>query len=443
MPKGGTVPHRRFPRAGGAVAGCAAALAALLCQALVLGAPDAAAGASSLTFAVAQPFSGPTAFEGPEQLAGCLSGADVVNKAGGVMGHDLNCTSTDTKGDSADAVPAVSKMLASTTGLVGVVGPAQEAPSTYKLISADHVPMFSDCGCPTLDHNTTPFYFRIDPSDSLAGIAMAYWAKVHYGRHAAEVFTNGTGGQTTVPSLLAEYHHLGGAFVFEQTLVLDQSSYRTEVAAMLAKHPSVLVTEMDPQTAGTYFSEVQQLDKGTFPRVEVTNLALKSAWIKAVTSAIGSSLFSKDFVAIAPTTPRGPGYKLYQSQVVKLGSRIQDPKQYLTDSYSIADYDSVVLASLAMDEARSTTPSIWRHFVVPIANGTKGAVLVHSYAAGVRAIKSGKKVHYIGANGPFDFNRYQNAAAGFQVFKYDPSTHAEKLAGTITLAEMQRLTSSS
>jgi len=429
-------------RVAGRVVASTAAVMTLGCAAVTSSAPVASAAASTLTFSVVQPFSGPTAFEGPEQLAGCLAAAALVNKSGGVMGHHIQCAPTDTKGDPADAVPAVSKMLASTTGLVGVIGPAQTAPSTYKLISAAHVPMFSDCGCPTLDHNSTPFYFRIDPSDSLAGIAMAYWAKSRYGKNAAEVFTNGTGGQTTVPSLLAEYSRLGGKFVFTQTLVLDQSSYRTEVAAMLAKHPSVLVTEMDPQTAGTYFSEVQQLDGGKFPKVEVTNLALKGAWIRAITSAIGNSLFAKDFVAIAPTTPRGPGYRYFKKEVVTLGSKIQDPKQYLTDSYSIADYDSVILAALAMNEAKSTTPSVWRKYVIPIANGTSGAKVVHSYAAGLHAIKQGKKVRYLGGNGPFDFNKYQNAAAGFQVFRYQPSSHVEKQIGAVTLAEMKRLTSS-
>jgi ABC-type branched-subunit amino acid transport system substrate-binding protein len=435
----------RSPRRGetGRTLRSTAVLVVLAGAIVTVTSPVASASGSTLTMAVVQPFSGTTAFEGPEQLSGCLSGVKEVNDSGGVLGHKLQCTSTDTKGDPADAVPAVTKMLASTSNLVAVVGPAQEAPPTYKLISSDHIPMFSDCGCPTLDHNTTPYYFRIDPSDSLAGIAMAYWAKSHYGRNGAEVFTDGTGGETTVPSLLSEYAHLGGRFVFKQTLVLDQTSYRTEVAAMLAAHPSVLVTEMDPQTAGTYFSEVQQLDKGKFPAVEVTNLALKSAWISAVTGAIGTSLFAKNFIAIAPTTPRGPGYTYYKKLVVTLGSKIQDPKQYLTDSYAIADYDAVVLAALAMTEAKTTNPAVWHKLVMPIANGTGGATLVHSYAAGVQAIRAGKKVHYIGANGPFDFNKYQNAAGSFEVFRYSTSSHSDQEIGTITLTEMRKLTSSS
>jgi ABC-type branched-subunit amino acid transport system substrate-binding protein len=403
--------------------------------------PSGSGSHAVLTLDVLQPFSGSTAFEGPEQLAGCLAGMKVVNAAGGVLGHKLQCTPTDDKGDPADAVPVTDKMLASTSNLAGVIGPAQTAPAVEPLIAAAHIPMFSDCGCAQFDHNTNPYYFRIDPSDSLAGIAMAYWASSQHGNHAAASFTNDPGAQTTVPSLVTEYKKLGHTFAVNQTLVPDQSSYQTEVQSLLVSHPSVIVTEMDPQTAGTYFSEVQQLDHGQFPKVEVTNLGLKGSYIQAVTSAIGKSLFSSNFVSIAPISPTGPGFPYYKKQLLTLGSAIKDPAQYLSDSYSIADYDSVILAALAMSEAKSTTPSAWIHLVLPIANGQPGAVLVHSYTAGLAAIKQGKKVHYIGANGPFAFNKYQNAAGAFEVLRWVASGQPEKEVGLMSLAVMQKITS--
>ena len=93
-------------------------------------------------------------------------------------------------------------------------------------------------------------------------------------------------------------------------------------------------------------------------------------------------------------------------------------------------------------EAKSTTPSAWDHLVVPIANAPAGSTVVHTYSAGLAALKAGKKVAYIGANGPFDFNKYQNAAGAFEVLRYEPSTHSEKEVGLISLAEMQKITSS-
>lgn len=421
--------------------GGAALTAGILAAGCASSSGSGGSGHANLTLDVMQPFSGSTAFEGPEQLAGCLAGVKVVNAAGGVLGHKLQCTATDDKGDPADAVPVTNKMLASTSNLVGVIGPAQTAPAVEPLIAGAHIPMFSDCGCAQFDHNTNAYYFRIDPSDSLAGIAMAYWASSHYGNDAAASFTNDPGAQTSVPSLVAEYRHLGRTFAVNQTLVPDQSSYRTEVQKLLASHPSVIVTEMDPQTAGTFFSEVQQLDHGSFPKVEVTNLGLKGSYIQAVSSAIGKSLFSSDFVSIAPVSPTGPGFASYKAALATLGSAVKNPAQYLSDSYSIADYDSVILAALAMAEAKSTTPSTWVHQVLPIANGRSGAVLVHSYAAGLAAIKQGKKVHYVGATGPFDFNRYQNASGAFNVLRWVGAGQPEQQVGLMSLAVMQRVTS--
>ena len=60
------------------------------------------------------PFTGPDASFGPEMMAGCESAIHAINAAGGVLGVKLTCLPVDTRGDPADAVPAASKMLATT-----------------------------------------------------------------------------------------------------------------------------------------------------------------------------------------------------------------------------------------------------------------------------------------------------------------------------------------
>src|SRR5579872_3337578 len=68
----------------------------------------------TLTFASFNPFTGPDASFGPEMAAGCTTAAHTINKAGGVLGHQVNCITVDTRGDPADAVPAAQKMIATT-----------------------------------------------------------------------------------------------------------------------------------------------------------------------------------------------------------------------------------------------------------------------------------------------------------------------------------------
>jgi ABC-type branched-subunit amino acid transport system substrate-binding protein len=72
---------------------------------------------STLTVADVAPFSGPDAALGPTYLATCYGATTAINNNGGVLGHKLACKSVDTRGDPADAVPAVNQLFATTSGL--------------------------------------------------------------------------------------------------------------------------------------------------------------------------------------------------------------------------------------------------------------------------------------------------------------------------------------
>ncbi|MDE3131440.1 MAG: ABC transporter substrate-binding protein, partial [Acidobacteriota bacterium] len=59
------------------------------------------AAGSSLTIADVAPFTGIDAALGPTYLVSCNAAANAINKAGGVLGRQLNCKSVDTRGDPA------------------------------------------------------------------------------------------------------------------------------------------------------------------------------------------------------------------------------------------------------------------------------------------------------------------------------------------------------
>src|SRR3982074_1273359 len=78
--------------------------------------------AGALTMGNFNPFGGGDADFGPEMMGGCVPAVRLINAAGGVLGHTVKCVAVDTRGDPADAVPAATKMLATTSNLVGVLG---------------------------------------------------------------------------------------------------------------------------------------------------------------------------------------------------------------------------------------------------------------------------------------------------------------------------------
>src|SRR6202007_800344 len=116
---------------------------------------------STLTVADVAPFSGPDAALGPTYLATCYGATTAINKDGGVLGHKLACKSVDTRGDPADAVPAVNQMFASTSNLALVIGcTSDEAASVGPIINAHKMAMFCMTGQSQFDHVDLPYFYR-------------------------------------------------------------------------------------------------------------------------------------------------------------------------------------------------------------------------------------------------------------------------------------------
>ena len=279
-------------------------------------------GSTSSTLVVGEfnPFSGPDAAFGPEMVGGCVPAVRLINSSGGVLGHHLSCAQEDTRGDPADAVPAAQKMMATETSLIGVLGPSSdEALATVPLLNTGHVPMFVDTGQAAFDHSSYAYFWRITPADDVKGYAMALWAhKAGYTR-AAAVFGNDAGAQSDVPTLVRAFTKLGGTIVYNRPVALDQSSYRTEIENLLAAHPQVIFTEIDPQTGATFLSELQQLH-GLLPVVG-TEITLQAPWLKAVSSAIGAGAMARYFEGMQPYAPaERPG--LAGLQPVPAGIRV-------------------------------------------------------------------------------------------------------------------------
>ena len=120
--------HRHTPRILplGAVAGAAALALTLAACGSTSSTPGSGSSSppsgAALTVADVAPFSGPDAALGPTYLATCYGATSVIDAHGGVLGHKLTCKSVDTRGEPADAVPAVNQMFASTPNLGLVIG---------------------------------------------------------------------------------------------------------------------------------------------------------------------------------------------------------------------------------------------------------------------------------------------------------------------------------
>jgi ABC-type branched-subunit amino acid transport system substrate-binding protein len=394
--------------------------------------------AGTLTFASFNPFTGPDASFGPEMSAGCAPAMRLINQAGGILGHQVQCSPVDTHGDPAAAVQAAEKMLAATTNLVGMNGPSSdEAVVTVPIINSGGIPMFADTGLSTFDHNTYEYFWRLTPPDDAAGVAMAVYAYRKGYRRGAAVFGSDPSSQGNVPNLLSAFRTLGGQIVLNQSLALDRSSYHTEVQALIAANPDVIFTEADPQTNAAYLSQLQKLHSlipviGTQPTVQ-------PPWGKAVAGAIGKANLARIYAGAQPFAPsQGPAWQMFNQALLASGSAVPKPDQWSRDPYTETYYDAIVMMALAMIMAKTPDPTFYNKYIPQVVADTPGATEVHSYREGMDALAAGKTIHYVGAGGPIVLDQYHNSSGAFELVGYAASGSYPQL-DTVSAAEIAKL----
>lgn len=388
-----------------------------------------------LTFDVFGPFSGANAAFGPTMSAGCVPAVNAINRAGGVLGdRHLVCKNTNTRGDPADAVPLAQQLILSTAHLAGVIGPTgASSESTIPLFNRAHIVMFPLTGGVFWNTNHYPYFWRITPPDNDVGIAMALYARKRGFTRAAAVFGTTISAAGAVPTLVKTFRHLGGKIVVSEAIPADQPSYQSEVAKLMAAHPQVIFTEAGPVTSSTYFGELAQAH-GLAPIIG-TDGTVEPGWIGPVSKAIGGAgAMKRYYTAAQPYAPsKGLSFNAWASALKASATGVPQPAaQWRSNSFSETVYDSVVITALAMQESKSVNPRAYNSYIPKIANASRGAVQVHSYAQGLHELALGKRIQYIGAIGAFSLNKYHNSPGGFEIinskFKYLTSFSATAIA---------------
>lgn len=364
----------------------------------------------SVALAAVAPFSGPSAFIGLIQNAAIYTAANEINSAGGILGQKVVPQDVNTTGDPADALPAVQKFLATTTNVLGVLGPGTNSgPLLAPIFNSHHIVMMSQAGETSFDRNTLPYFWRPVPSDAATGVGMALYAKSKGWTRAATVFGSDAGSQGDLPGVVAGAKAVGINIVSSVNVQLDQPSYASQVARVIASHPQVIFSEADPTTSATFFSE---LIHQTTQKIHVvfTPVVLEPPYLQAVLGVVGAARFASLYRTVSnEPTNSGLAGKDYNSWLLKSGSHISKPQQWLNNPHSMAVYSMVMIMALAATEAHSTSGKVYNKDIISVTSPGKGKVPVYTYAEGVKLLKQGKKIQYIGTFGPLDFNKYHNA----------------------------------
>ena len=399
---------------------------------------------AKLTVADVAPFSGPDAALGPTYLASCYGATSAINAAGGVLGHMLTCKSVDTRGDPADAVPAVNQMFASTPSLALVIGcTSDEAASVAPIINNHKMAMFCMTGQSEFDHTHFPYFYRLVPPDLEESYAMTVIAQKLGYKRIALAFGNDIGSQTFIQPAIAALRKAGITLTTNQSLDLKATTFRTEAAAIVQSHPDAIMTEALGSADPTLFSEIKQLNGGKIIPIIGTSAAISPAFFKASAAAVGGSAFASNFHADnLVVLSSGPAYQAFSkallSQQGKVPGATGNFTTYLSAPGGVHLYDGMNLAALAMIMSKSTNPSVYGPDIVKIGDGVAGATVCYSFAQCAPLVKAGKAVKYVGPGGPTSFDSFHDSTGIFQVDTYSPAGQVQ-VTGSLTAAQLRAL----
>ena len=375
------------------------------------------AGVASLT--------GSYAFLGGPILGGTKAAAYLINKAGGILGKKLVIDPVDTKGDPADAATALQQEI-SINHPVALIGPTTlEIHGVEPIFTRFHIPDGWQGGTPAFVHNKNPWLWRCNPSDTQQTLAMAGYAVQQKYKTAALLFTSAPAVQSFEPLIRSAYTKLGGKIVAAEVVAPGLSTYSSEAAALVAKHPQVIFTQMTTPSAAVFFKNLESLNLLNTPFIGSTAMATST-----IISAISPSVSHKIMVEVQGSTALSGAGKQFAAAYKKVtGNSVQSGANFA--------YDCTIAFALAMDKAKSTSGQKWNRDVSAVSNAP--GIKVTTYAAGLADIKRGKKINYTGVSGPLTFNKFHNVNGPWSVVRASgKTTGSVTLIKTITAAQIVR-----
>jgi len=393
-----------------------------------------------LALGVIAPFTGPAAEFGTLLTAPCLAATDLINSDGGVMGHKVNCTSIDDTGDAADAVPNVTKAIATTTNLDWAIGlESNTAATTVPIVNGAKIPFFTTNGLTAFTKNNYAYYYRMTPGDDANGAAFAVWAVQQGYKKIAIVFQNNIGSEGNLPGLQAAMPKLGGSIALNLTIPADAASYSSDVERVIQASPDVLIWSADPQTTATFMANYKQLNNGNLPPMVTATDSLTPDFFNAVTKTVGADyVTNKIWLVGSYFDQTTAAFNTYKAALLA-DSKTHDIAPVLsTVGPPAGAYDGINIMALAMIEAKTTIGSYYNQYILDVVKPKSGATVVSNFADGAAALKAGKQIQYVGVLGQPTFDKYHNSAGEFDANKFNADGSATEV-GKISGAQVIQL----
>ena len=329
------------------------------------------------------PVTGPAADSGKYSLTGAKIALDRVNKAGGVLGKQIELVTEDDQTTNPGAVLAFSK-LASQPDIVAFLGSIR---STQNHAMAPEILKTGKPVCfggtdPKLTKLGNPWLIRFRPNDSYSGRVIASYGVETLGKknwaivHSTDAF--GTGGFKALSAALAG---VGGTVALDQGYANQAQDFTPVVLAIKSSGADVI---------GSYFTFDN--DVAIFAR-QLRQLGVTLPWVGSPSTIdvgalklAGPALYGTYGVAdyARDSSPQAKEFSDLYTAVAQLPA----------DNYSSWTYDAIGVLCDAMKRAGTTDPDKLRAAML----ATRG---------------------YKGAEGEYNFDQYGDGLHGYNIVRND------------------------
>ena len=311
---------------------------------------------ATMKFGMCSPVTGPAAESGKYAQIGAKLALDAVNKAGGVLGKQVELIIEDDQTTNPGIVLAFSK-LASQTDIVAFLGSIRStqvhamAPDVLKVGK----PVMIGGTDPALTHMGNPWLFRFRPNDSYSGKVIAEYGVKTLGKkkwaivHSTDAF--GTAGGKALTAALANID--GASVALDQGYANQSQDFTPVVLAIKQSGADIL---------GSYFTF--ENDLGVFARqlrqlgVTIPYVGSPSIVNVTATKLAGPALYGTFGVA---------DYAEESSEASKaFGKLYRDVAKVAPDNQSSWTYDAITILCMAIKKAGKTDPGAIREAILSI-----------------------------------------------------------------------------